>query len=156
MLIAVDICNTLADVNEVLEKAIGHNPIPSSYYHPNLPDNYFKENLWVFAHANPIEYSKEVLYKLSQKNKIIYITARPIEAKAITIDWMNRFGYPGGKIIFERNKAAIAKEIGVDLAIDDAPHEIESYIRAGIGVLVKQQPYNIKYSNRFEWDRFVI
>lgn len=151
MLIAIDICNTLADVNKELEKAIGHNPIPSSYYHPKLTDNFFKKNLWVFTQAKAIEHSLEVLKKLSKNNKLIYITARPIEAKAVTIGWLKNNGYPDGEVIFTNNKAAIAKQLGVQLAIDDAPHEIESYCKAGIEVLVKQQPYNIQYPNRFEW-----
>lgn len=152
--IAVDICNTLADVNLELEKRLGKTPTPEVYFHPALLDKkyFIEQNLDIFVEAKPIYQSIEKLNKIAKVNKIVYITARPKVAEEATVEWLKRNGYPKGEIFFSKNKTGIASTMGVDLAIDDAPFEIESYIKAGIDVLVKEQPYNKKYSNRFSWE----
>lgn len=38
-LIALDICNTLADINLLLEEALGPVPNPHQYYHPKVTIN---------------------------------------------------------------------------------------------------------------------
>jgi 5'(3')-deoxyribonucleotidase len=152
--IAVDICNTLADVLSELEARLGKFPNPNSYFHPALMDNphYFEENLDIFLSAKPIGNSAQILRELSKFNKIVYITARPKAAELVTKVWLRNNGYPKAKIYFTDNKVKVAKSIGVDIAIDDSPSEIESYMDAGIQVIVKQQDYNVGYFNRFDWD----
>lgn len=151
--IAVDICNTIADVNRELTVRLGFNPNPTVYFHPALKNkpNYFEDNLDIFLKAKPIGVSAQVLRELSKHNKIVYITARPKVAEEVTKLWLAKKGYPISDIYFTNNKVEIASKLGVDLAIDDAPYEIERYIEAGIDVLVKKQDYNFRYENRFEW-----
>lgn len=152
--IAVDICNTLADVVKEIDARLGRNPNPAKYFHPGLWDkpSYFEENLDVFLDAEPIGDSVKKLNELSIYNEIVYITARPKISEFVTRLWLKRHGYPKGKIYFTINKVDIASKLGVDIAIDDAPFEIERYIKAGIKVYVKKQPYNAGYDNRFDWD----
>ncbi|MCK9470727.1 MAG: hypothetical protein M0Q88_03110 [Bacilli bacterium] len=152
--IAVDICNTIADLNRELDTRIGHNPEPSQYFHPGLIDkpNYFVENLDIFLDAKPIDGSIEVLNLLSKDNTIVYITARPKISEFVTRLWLRRHGYPMGKIYFTDNKVDIAFNLGVDIAIDDAPFELERYIKAGFNVLVKKHQYNTLFPNRFNWE----
>lgn len=151
MLVGIDICNTLADINYVLEKELGRNPNPSSYYHPKVESGYFKNNLWIFDEAPSIEYSRDVLENLSGKCQVVYITARPVESRDITSRWLKRNGYPKGELLFTQDKLKVAVKLGVSLAIDDAPNELTRYISGNIPVWTKAQPYNVGYLNRFEW-----
>lgn len=152
--IAIDLCNTIADVIGELEVRLGHNPNPNQYFHPGLIDkpNYFEDNLDIFLVAKPIGNSAEILRELSINNNIVYITARPKIAEFVTRVWLKRNNYPLSKIYFTNNKVDIAAKLGVDLAIDDAPFEIERYINAGIEVLTKEQTYNTRLPNRFNWE----
>ncbi len=52
--VAVDICNTLADINGEIEKVFGANPNPSRYYYPGVTSEFFRNNLWVFEKAAAI------------------------------------------------------------------------------------------------------
>jgi hypothetical protein len=149
--IAVDLCNTVADINSVIESRLGKNPDPTNYIHPALYPTFFEENLDIFLIASPLGESAEILQELSKYNRIVYITARPKVAGFVTKIWLRVSGYPKGKVYFTDNKVEVAKKLGVTLAVEDAPHEIELYHEAGIEVLVKATPYNKQYRNRFAW-----
>lgn len=153
-IIAIDICNTIANISEELNIRLGRNPDPNVYFHPGLVDkpNFFEDNLDIFLNAKPIGNSVEVLKQLSIHNHIMYITARPKIAEFVTRVWLKKNGYPLSKIYFTNDKVEIASNLGITLAIDDAPFEIERYINAGFKVLVKKQSYNSDFNNRFEWD----
>jgi len=149
--VAVDICNTLADINGEIEKVFGANPNPSRYYYPGVTSEFFRNNLWVFEKAAAYKGAAKALTKISLYYEIVYITARPVEAQSVTIEWLKRNGFPRGRIIFTTTKPVIAKALGVKAAFDDAPHEIDGYLAAGIPVFVKKQPYNMAYPNIFDW-----
>ncbi len=152
-IIAVDICNTLADVEKELKVRLGRKPDLTQYFHPGLAGkpNYFKEHLDIFLNARPLDDSVKVLRELSNKNVIVYITARPKVAEFVTRLWLRKNNYPSGKLFFSKNKSTLAKQLNVDIAIDDAPSEIDSYIKNGFVTLTVKQPYNIGLPNRFNW-----
>ncbi len=155
-LLAVDICNTLADVNSQIAKALGPNPNPSVYFHPGVYPGFFEENPWVYKKAPPISGAAEVLQHLNQYWDIVYLTARPEWAKAITADWLKKWGFPTCEIVCTKNKGAEAKSLSVAMAIEDAPHEIKALEKAKIPVLVHAQPYNYGLGvTRFSWDLFL-
>lgn len=156
--IAVDICNTIADVIGELEVRLGHNPNPDQYFHPGLLNKprFFEENLDIFLNAKPIGNSADVLWELSKFNNVIYITARPKMSEFVTRVWLKKNGFPLNKIYFTNNKVEIATKLSVDLAIDDAPFELEGYINAGFEVLTKYQTYNASYPNTFKWEDFSV
>lgn len=151
--IAVDICNTLADVNRELEKRFGPVPDPNMYFHPSVKDipNFFSDNLDVFLNAEPIKNSIYELNILARFNHVVYITARPKTAYFVTKRWLQVNGYPLCPIIFTRDKVKAAKKFGIEIAIDDSPYDIEEYLKSGIKVYIKKQSYNKAYPNRFEW-----
>ena len=153
-IIAVDICNTIADIISEIDARLGHNSNPANYFHSALWDKpyYFEENLDIFLDAKPIGDSIEILNELSMYNEIIYITARPEITEFVTRLWLRENNYPKGKVYFSKNKAKLASKLRVDIAIEDAPFEIERYIKTGIKVFVKKQAYNVNYKNRFEWE----
>lgn len=150
-LIAIDICNTLADVIKVLEEALGPRPDASRYEVPGATKQFFRDNPWVFARAPVIAGAKEGVELLANAGNIIYLTARPDWAKSITRDWLQQNGFPEAPIITTTQKAAVARQLNVDLAVDDAPHEIETLSRY-CPVLVHARPYNTGYPGRFTWD----
>lgn len=152
--IAVDLCNTIADIQKELDNRLGHNPNPSLYFHQGLWDkpNYFEENLDIFSEAEAITNSVEVLNELAKYNTIYYITARPQIAEFVTRLWLKKFAYPMAKIYFTNDKVKVANKIGVNVAIEDAPFELEKYINAGIEVSTHKKEYNCNFPNRFEWE----
>lgn len=151
-LIAFDICNTLADVNYMLEKGLGPTPNPSQYFHPLATKEFFEENKWVFTNAPVISGAVEGVKRLTRIGNVVYLTARPQWANKITEEWLARHGFPKGRIIHSNNKAEVAMALGISLAIDDAPHEILSLSKA-CPVLVPAQPYNVGLPGRFSWDK---
>lgn len=152
--IAVDICNTLADVCKELDKRLGQNLNPSLYFHQGLWDkpNFFKENLDIFSEAEVISNSVEILNELAKYNTIYYITARPKISEFVTKLWLKKHGYPIAKVYFTNNKVEIANKLGVNIAIEDAPFELEKYIESGIEIFTHKKQYNINFPNRFNWE----
>lgn len=155
--IAVDICNTLADVVAELNARLGVSPTPDVYFHPGIKDrDYFKNNLDVFLDAKVLGISNLVISELAKYNKIVYITARPKESELVTRIWLKRNGFPKGELYFSNDKPGIASKLGVDMAFEDAPHEIDNYRNnTKVEVLVKKQPYNLGYENLFEWENLM-
>jgi len=154
-LLAVDICNTLADINEQIAKALGPNPNPSNYIHPGTSIEFFENNSWVFQKALPFDGAAEGVQYLSKSWEIIYLTARPEWARQITNHWLTKWGFPSGSLITTNEKAIQAQLLGISMAVEDAPHEILSLQKAGIPVMVHTQPYNNGLGNyRFSWNSF--
>lgn len=54
---------------------------------------------------------------------VCYITARPIETKEFTIEWLSENGFPNAPVYFsdkEKTKSVIAKENKIDIFVDDS------------------------------------
>lgn len=148
--IAVDICNTIADLSVVLKKVLSDLDM-SKYPHPELTEDFFKNNLWIFMNAEPIRPARVILKDIYKEHQIVYITSRPEEAEHVTHEWLRKNGYPEGPVFFTRDKVSLAKQLGIRLALEDSPEEIRSYREGGVKVLVKAQPYNQEFSHRFQW-----
>lgn len=153
-IILVDICNSICDVNQILIREFGHKPSPGTYAYPDISEDFFIKNLWIFEEAKPMEYSQKALWDLSVDYKIVYATARPVQAGEITKRWLEKYNYPDGAVYHCPKKAKLAGILGAKLAIDDAPHVINEYREAGIPVWVVAQEYNREIQNRFLWCDF--
>lgn len=157
-IIFVDICNTLADVNREIENLTGCKRPAGLYFHPSVCPNWFLEHIEVFENCKPIAESLKGLKKLAEKNDIVYLTARPIQAHMVTVNWLKRNGYPDGPVYFSERKAEFAESYLKDhpydrvAFIDDAPHEILSCIQMGYTVFVHRQDYNLHFKNVFSWN----
>lgn len=150
--IAVDLCNTVADINSILDNIFYPNRT-GDYYHPalkNWPGDFFKENLWIFREAAPIAGSAWVLRFVAKRNRIFFVTARPEEAREVTEAWLKENNYPNAPVFHTTDKATICRQLDVTVAIEDAPHEIVSLRNAGIEVFVKRQVYN-RHLNDFPY-----
>jgi len=81
---------------------------------------------------------------------IYYFTDRPEESRRNTLKYITGNGLTIDSVIFCRGKekAKIAKELNIDIAIDDKFSTIQDYHDIGIGAILRRQPYNEK----FDWD----
>ena len=151
--IVIDICNTLADVNSVLENIFGKRP-KGIYRFPEATEEFFLNNLWVFAEAKAYRGAAAALRRLASTYGIVYLTARPEVSDLITRDWLKDGMFPDGPVVYRTDKVVVARELGAVRAIEDSPEEISNYELAGIPVMVHKQDYNSGYGNRFEWSHF--
>ena len=104
------------------------------------------------AHIEPMPEALECISRLGSY-ELVVITSRPESARATTEAWLRK-NIPGlheriyftnqyhGKESEKRDKASICKELGVDIFIDDAIHNAENIITAGIPVLLLDSPWN--------------
>lgn len=149
-LYAIDICNTLADVNRVLQQALGPRSDASQYSFPGATREFFENNSWVFSRAPVLPGAVKGVYELASVGSILYLTARPEWAREITRVWLTKNGFPPGEIICTDSKADVVRQFNVTLAVDDAPHEIEA-LASFCPVMVYAQSYNTGYTARFRW-----
>ena len=154
-MIAVDICNTLADVNSVLEKYFGKIP-EGSYHHPAVNADFFRFHPDIFREALPLPKAAESVTRIALSERILYLTARPLEAKEATIWFLEHYGFPKADILFSTEKAKMAARYNFQRAIDDSPSEIVKYKNAGIPVAVYRQHYNRQFTGRFTWGEDII
>lgn len=149
--IAIDLCNTVCDINGSLERYLCTVRKKGAYHIDGATPDFFLEHPEIFRDAEPFPYAAVTLRMLSDFYNIVYLTARPEEAHDATLDFLFKNGFPLGEIIFSKNKVDVFKQRSMVFAIDDAPHEIEAYTQAGITVLVKAWDYNKHAKLRFEW-----
>ena len=150
--IAVDICNTLCDVNHILERDFGFQKRPDVYEYPGLVADFFYQHTEVFVKAEVFRYAKECLQLLSERYDIIYLSARPANAHAVTVKYLKETDY----VVLMTLHSAKGLEFphvylaGLEDGIfpsymtitADAPAELERYLRSGIPVAAYMQPYN--------------
>lgn len=91
--------------------------------------------------------------EIFRTHEIIIITARPIEKKQITLDWLKLHDIPYHKILFlDEGEKNTVRELGFDVVIDDNLTEIIKWIGKVPLVLVYNQPWNksLNIKNHFE------
>ncbi|HZK53481.1 MAG TPA: hypothetical protein VFC84_04745 [Desulfosporosinus sp.] len=141
----VDICNTLANVNEQLN-LIGFQ---TDVYPAPIPAEVLTEEL--FRQAKPIQTVVNLVKRLVDRGySLVYLTARSESVREVTLEWLRANALPAGPVIHTngRLKGEIALElVHVDWiagAVEDSPYEIMGYIRSipGIRLLVPEWPHN--------------
>lgn len=63
------------------------------------------------------------------------------QIRAWTEDWVTT-NYIPGRLHFAKDKGRVAKEIGATHAIDDALHNVEDLVKAGVDTYLMTQPHN--------------
>lgn len=150
-IIVIDICNTLARINEEVERILGVNPFPNNYLHPKITPHFFENHAEIFTRCVPLSDARNGVMFLAKYFQIVYLTARPECTREINPVWLKRWGFPLAPIVITRDKLAVVRKIGAVFAIDDAPHEIEALMKA-VPVLVPAKKYNYKMGTaRFVW-----
>lgn len=150
--IAVDLCNTICDVNASLEYIFSTRRRRGSMYIEGVTEYFFKENPEFFLYPKVFPYAAEVLQMLSVQFDITYLTARPPEAHLATMQFLFQHNFPEGELIHSSNKTEVFLNRNMSFAFDDAPKEIASYTEKNIPVFVKKWDYNEGMGIRFEWE----
>jgi len=153
--VAVDICNTIADVLPLIEKILGPSPDGwKTYTHPDCYPGFFEEHLEVFEKAAPFLGSIEGVWWLAERFEIIYITSRPASARVVTERWLSAWQFPEADIVFTRDKAKAVERLDLAAAFEDAPEQVRSLSRK-LPVFVHKRPYNTDMDMQsaflFEW-----
>ena len=145
MPIAVDICNTLANIDSQLAKKI-QGYCNSQYPFP-IPAEYFTSpaGFRVFRGAEPFPGTARLIYNLAELfGGLVYVTTRPPETEFVTKRWLAKHGYPESEVIFCRRdeKADVYGALGPHLIIEDDPSVLEKMKERHVPILVPQWPYN--------------
>jgi uncharacterized HAD superfamily protein len=102
--------------------------------------------------AEPVPGSIEALNILKQDHELHIITSRREDLKGTTIHWLERY-FPGvfagvhftnqfGGTGIKKLKSEVCKELGIDLFIDDALHNVVDIVSVGIPVILLDTPWN--------------
>ena len=110
-------------------------------------NKFFKE---IRGNAKPFPYAAEYLTKLATQHDIYYISARIDTDENIkaTEAWLTKYGFPlkyNRLCLGERDKGSIAKQLQIDLMVDDDPEYLNTLYRAGIPLVVFDASYNKDY-----------
>ena len=141
----VDICNTIANVNEQLNL----RGFQTDVYPSPIPPEVFTEEL--FRQAKPIWPIINLVRRLvDQDNSLVYLTARSEKVREVTLEWLKAYDLPAGPLIHTNGR--LKGEIAIELvhvewiagAFEDSPHELVGYVQAnpGIRLLVPDWPHN--------------
>ncbi|MDI3256106.1 MAG: hypothetical protein QJR10_15200 [Bacillota bacterium] len=143
-LVGFDICNTLADVEAEIERIAGPRPEYTRYFHPAVSPAFFEEHPEVFADAAPFTGAAEALQVLAASGKrVVYITARPQWARQLTLQWLEKHGFPAGEVICTQAKPDVIRQLGVSIYVEDAPRELQQLLVVPeLKVFRKWQPWN--------------
>ncbi len=146
MKVAVDICNTIANVN--LELLRHFETITfDKYPFPEVSRDFFLtgEGLRIFRKAEAFPGAADVLNKLSGREcQIVYVTSRSRTAEFITKRWLEIHRFPKGPVFFvsQDKKADFAARKEIALFFEDEPYTAAAMLAAGIKVFLKDWPYN--------------
>jgi 5'-nucleotidase len=161
--LGVDVDNVLADYTGGLrrivaeERGIEPSELPdvtswSAYEEWGLTPAAFNElhrravvDHRMFRHLDVMPGAAEVLRRLSERGVRIrivthrlYVSGTHAIAASDTVEWLDANAIPYWDLCMVARKA----DVGSDLLIDDAPHNIEALRDIGRQVLVFDQPYN--------------
>lgn len=152
--VAVDLCNTVAAVNEAIADCLGLGSKWRWKKYSLAPAGIRDEEAWfrahpeVFAEALPLPGAAEVLGRVASAGwKIVYLSARPPWARGMSLEWLKKHGFPRGELVLTRDKAEACRRLGIRIVVEDAPHEVRS-LRRVAQVAVIGQPYN---GSRLGW-----
>lgn len=146
-MLAVDICNTLADVDGQLRRRIkGYS---NAVYPFPLPEWFFRSSggMRVFKDAAPLPGSVEFVSALAELyGDVFYVTSRPPEAEGVTRRWLARHGYPDGELVFcpWQEKPAVYASLAPGAVVEDDPRVLARLAAElpGVTVFAPQWPYN--------------
>ena len=84
----------------------------------------------------------DILWKLSDKYTIFYITARPNEVKTATETYFRKYGFPqNNNLIFTRDKPLYVKLLEVDLFVEDQLYHADK-LKDITNLILMRQPWN--------------
>ncbi|QGG48282.1 5' nucleotidase, NT5C type [Heliorestis convoluta] len=162
MIIGVDICNTIARVNEALAlHFLGTYTIPESLQKqrrwdlPGLTPDFFRSptGMIFLSQVQPYNGAAEVLSSFVRSgHKVIYITARPQETELVTRRWLKEHHFPCDEVIHSEEKGLVCIEKEVDVMIEDDPFYAQQIKEAGVSLFLVKQRYNATFpAPKMDW-----
>ena len=107
---------------------------------------YFKDNVaHLFEIPEPMEGAKEGIEELLyQGHEVVYVTARSLEEKDYTLNWMKKHQIPQEEILFTGFKCKVdyALKWQLDIFVEDNLTNAQGISEAGIPVLLVDASYN--------------
>ena len=93
--------------------------------------------------SEPYPGAVETVAGWHETGHFIHITShRAVEAHGATAQWLERIGLPYDELYCSWDKVSHAREIGIDLLIDDSPVNLEAALEAGIRGATLSHPWN--------------
>ena len=93
--------------------------------------------------GRPYPGAVEVVNSWAAAGHFIHITSHRDEPPhATTAEWLNNIGLRFDELYCSQDKVTRCVEIGIDLLIDDSPHNIESALERDIAVATIRHPWN--------------
>jgi 5'(3')-deoxyribonucleotidase len=93
--------------------------------------------------GRPYPGAVEAVNDWAQAGHFIHITThRAEQAHAATAQWLDEIGLRFDELYCSQDKVTRCAEIGIDLLIDDSPHNIESALERKIAVATIRHPWN--------------
>ena len=156
MRIAIDIDSTLHDYWPVLVNAARRRfgvELPYSeqvtweisqlrpeQLHAVVEETHSEEHILA---AEPYPGAVETVRAWHEAGHLIHITShRRDEARAATEEWLRRIGMPYDELYCSTDKVARAREIGIELLIDDSPETLSKALEAGMTAATLMHPWN--------------
>lgn len=90
----------------------------------------------------PLPDAVSVLQQLYREYRLSVITARPLQFRDVTLEWLAHHGIAYHDIAFVEDKLRQCAESKVDVLIDDGPHYAVQFVNARKPVILMEQPYN--------------
>lgn len=87
------------------------------------------------------------------EHEIYFITSRfPTSGRSVqaqTQQWLIKYIGEPGAVIVSLRKGELCRVLGIDFAVDDAPHHIENLLLHGVNTYIMDWPYNRHIEHRF-------
>jgi len=158
-MILVDIDGTIAQTGEYLYEKYG---IPLEVYPAPLPAEFWAgpRGLEVFMNVEPMRFAAEALSVWGED--VIYATMRPMQAEFVTRRWLEKHGFPKGRLVFCKDlneKCVIARKFGAFFIIEDDPGAPKVFKSGEFNdqvLFLIKRPYNARSRAIFvSWERLL-
>lgn len=158
MLIGVDLCNTISNIN--LELLRYFHVDFATYPSPHVPQDFFDTStgLMLFMKAEPFPGAREVLQNLRGAGHLIeYVSSRPKVSFFVTKRWLALHGFPPGRIFLTdrpEEKADYVLRGGLTMLFEDDPRVIKCLKNTGLHIYIKDWQYNRFLARHENFTRF--
>jgi uncharacterized HAD superfamily protein len=93
--------------------------------------------------AQPYPGAVEVVRRWHEAGHFIHVTShRSVDAHGYTAQWLDGIGLPYHELYCSYDKVTKAREIGIDVLIDDSPVNLMAALDAGIAAATILHPWN--------------
>lgn len=104
----------------------------------------FYETLPLYASEKDLTRLREIL--IDGTHEIYFVTSRfPVKGRSVQYQsqkWLQKYLGTNVSVIVNSSKGELCRLLGIDFAIDDAPHHIDNLLNHGITTYIIDWPYN--------------